>query len=1132
VRWLVNLGLLALLVPPAVAAEPAAAESGAPAVDSPDLKAFKETEQRYVERMREYKAEVRSYVAIREADERARVEGVFKEQVTALKLDDRYLRISAGKQFEEFLDKYPNASHSPHVMFRLAELYFEDAEENWTNSYGEYQKALDSADEAALEQLPEEPKKDYRRSMAMYERILKGSPSYEYVDGCYYMLGYCQSEPNSEQYSEEAGLQAFQTLIEKYPKSRFASAAHLRIGEYYFDTNRYPEAIPHYKAVVDAEGRDGKLFDQGLYKLGWSYYKMNEYDQALVLLDQLLVWSSTVYMDRRGRESDMAPEAIEYTAISLSDLADRRDRSPVDVAREFYKKAGDRTFEPKVYKRLADVLTQQARYDDAIAAYREIQVRWPSDPENPTFQYRIASLYMSKPAPEVDNANQAISQLTELYNDDGPWWRANRNNPDALAVARSYIEQSLLAVAAQQHSKAIDTGDRTVYAKAADLYGQYLQKFPFAKDYYEIESYRGDTLLRAGRSEEAEKVFDHLARSSGHNYQEAALWNLLSIRRERITAKYGDDKVVPSDAVVASKEVLPSGAERPIYELGPLHKAFVETADQVMAIDYSLVAKRIKQQIEDSSSPQEKEILERQLEVVNTYDEGLKQNAPAFAYIVAQVDFAHGRFDEARPRLQKVIDLYPERQEAEFSAYLLVDTYTRQEDMANVRKYAERFAKLRLGPRTTPAPEGFSDLAERASFILAQDLMDKQKKYAEAATAFQDFLRDYPKSKYYKDALYDVAYNLERAGKIDEANRWYERYVQENPVDERSRPLLFILAGNYAQSLDLDKAIRYYEDLYKVTRGKGIAYSDAPAALFNAGFLRVGIGDHAGAAKNFEKYARENPMMADAESVMFSAGEQWERVGDSEAVRFYREYVRDYPETNPNHVMEALFRIASTIEKGGKPRDADKAWADLFEAYRRLQPSGRVGNAGRHYAGMSQIREFSAEVDQYKVIKFSADDKKNAELLVGEKKARLIELDARATSIISTFQDFEASSAALYLLGTAYLAYADMLYDAPPPKGFNEDMMAIYREELDKKRLPVEDKGKARLQAVGNLSVEKKRWSEWQVKAQDSLSNKYPSEFAPDKPELHASGDSAVVPIAGPLPVLEKAEPAKAGGAP
>ena len=51
--------------------------------------------------------------------------------------------------------------------------------------------SLESGD---AEEFPEELKKDYRKSVRLYRRILRDYPDYEYVDGTYYMLGYCLSE--------------------------------------------------------------------------------------------------------------------------------------------------------------------------------------------------------------------------------------------------------------------------------------------------------------------------------------------------------------------------------------------------------------------------------------------------------------------------------------------------------------------------------------------------------------------------------------------------------------------------------------------------------------------------------------------------------------------------------------------------------------------------------------------------------------------------------------------------------------------------------------------------------------------------------------------------------------------------
>ena len=91
----------------------------------------------------------------------------------------------------------------------------------------------------------------------------------------------------------------------------------------------------------------------------------------------------------------------------------------------------------------------------------------------------------------------------------------------------------------------------------------------------------------------------------------------------------------------------------------------------------------------------------------------------------------------------------------------------------------------------------------------------------------------------------------EIVGKAERANQLFERYVNDYPTDERSKQLFFRIASNYAAVLELDEAIRYYEELAR----NFPTYQDTPAALYNAAFLRIGVGDYEGAARGLERYA-------------------------------------------------------------------------------------------------------------------------------------------------------------------------------------------------------------------------------------------------------------------------------------
>ena len=1097
-----------------------------------DVAEFQAVLERYSSRMGEFQGEARSIVDLQEAEERGQLDSGYGALISELNEQDLALREMAVKRFEAFLEKYPRSAHTPHVMFRLAELYFEDSEEAWFTADREFQLAMERLGDGDLDALPEEPAKNYARSIALYKRIIADYPDYEYLDGTYYMLGFCSSEPASAQFDEAQGLAYFQELVNKFPESEFAAAAHLRVGEYHFDYNDLEQAVANYQRVVELEGREGNLYDEGLYKLAWSRYKQSDYEEALSLLTELLDWSTNVNMARTGKESPMAPEAIEYTAISFSDVADRTGQNPVNVAKDFYGRIGTREFEPKVFKRLADVLKQQARFDEAIQAYTYLQDTWPNDPENPDYQWTIAQLHMSKVPPSVDAAQEAITALTDRYNEESSWFRENRANPDALAKARGYIEQSLAAVAVTNHTRAIESGKPEDFAKAADYYREYLTKFPFASDYYEIEWYLADTLLKAGRLDEAASEYEQLLKGGEHNYRQGALWLLMQVRRQQIIDRYGAFDKVPEGAIVEKQVETPSGRKRDVYTVGSDFAQFIEVCDALVAADFGAAAAEVEAQISASKDEKEQDRLQTELDNIRAYAEALEQFRPALAYLPAQILYYHGHFDEARLRFEDIIAKFPRDDNAAYSARLMVDSFTADGDLQNVRKYSSIYAGMRLG-KSDDALSGdmiFKDLQEGATFKLAEEYI-KQGDREAAADAFLAFMKEFPNSQYRKDALYNAANSYEILGRVEDSIRLFEQYVNEFPTDERSRPLFFRIATNYATALELEKAVQYYQNLYDNTKGKGIEFADAPNALYNAGFLRIGLGQYQTAARTFEQYARENPDRDDAEKVMFQAGELWERVGPDQAIKFYRErYLRAYPTEEPDHVMEAYNRIAQlTEDSGAKPRQVDAAWQDLAQAYARLSTAGEIGPRGRHYAAHAEFRNLQADFESFKQISFTSNDDKNAELLLETKKSQLTEIEGRANRMITTFQDFDYSSAALFINGSAYLEYADMLFRAPPPKGLDEDELMLYQEAIDELRIPVEDKGRARLQTNLDKARSEKLWSPWLTKTLEALNTRYPAEFTLEKDELRGAGDSYSVPMSGPISLRGAPQAAPAG---
>ncbi len=1085
-------------------AQSSSAEPSGGSESDEQVVAFKSTVKRFSDRMREFDDEARSIIERRERDERETLNAGYRGPVDALREEEVALRSNAVARLEEFLVRYPRSSHTAHAMFLLGDLYYEEQEEAFADASEAFEKMFSG--DVDLSSMPEAPMRDHGRAVRLFEGIAQSFPDYTNTDGALYMLGFIYQRDETLQGDEDKGRDSYLRLVENYPDSEFAASAHMALGEHYFDNHNIAKAIENYGRVVDLHAPEGQHYENGLYKLAWSHYKLSNYDTALDLLAKLLDWSEEKFM-RTGKRSATAPEAVEYTAISLSDISDNTGGDPIDIAKAFYSRIGERVYEPDVYERLADVLMQQTRYRDAIRVYDSMLQRWPNEPKNPTYLWTVASLYRSLDVPDIDASESAITKLNDLFNRDSAWAHANRNNPDALAVADGYIEQSLAQVAIVTHNKAAEAGDQALYSRAADLYTQYLNKFPFAKDYYEIQWYLADTLLKSGRLKEAGVEYVQLLKGKDHPYRDGSMWNLMNVRRKVLVDAYGKIESLPENAVEVERKTSETGQEWSVYALSPEHEAFIESADMLVDAEF-----------QDAD-----------------YGASLDDARPALLYIPGQIYYYHGRLEEARERLHEVIKRYPGKDEAAFAASLIVDSWQDEGDLAKVRMWAGKFARMSLGATEAAQAKNlnFTNLEEGAAFKMAAQYIEDGKR-EEAAEAFLAFMTDFPNSQHIKKAHYNAANNFEIIGALERANGLFKDYIDRiesgtYEADDQAWPIYERIAHNYASALELDEAVRYFEMLYQRSGSAAKPYENAPAALYNAGFLRIGLGDNRGAAENLEKYAEENRDQLDAESAMWSAADQWKLVSTDEAKRFYERYLQSWGGTNPDHAIASYYELAKIAEEAGDPRASD-AWARVLESYNEFAPGGQLGPLGVHYAAAAAYRPVAAAFAEFQQYEFTSDDNKNATLINEIKKPALYALETQCLELIKAFPDFDYSSAALYTLGASYLSFAKMLFEVPEPADMDEEMLDMYYEALDELRIPVEDKGKARLQAVLEKAEGAKRWSDWTTKTVDFLAQSFPSEFAREVPEIRGVGDSTLLPMAGPMsPVSAVAEPAGSG---
>lgn len=1166
--------------------------------DPAEVEAFERYQRVYQERVREFSGDVKSFLEQRKQEELAKVGQGYDALVQDLERAERNQRNLAIEKLQAFLDRYPDVEDADNVRFRLAELYREKAVEVWLEASREAQKqfeeydklmdAIDAAEEAGDEELyvellekaeesePEVPRKDFTKSIRLYEDIIQNNrrkptdQRWQFLDRAYYSLAFSYLEQFREDEGETENMEQaeayFRELIEEMPESQLSDAAHTLLGNLLFsEKKQFTEAIEEYKAVV-ARGDESDYFTDAAFQLAWTYYKLGGKDPEYERL--ALEWFTRILDDSEddlletGRESDFAPDARLNMARTLADIADRQFRNPVEVTEQFFGAIGERAWERDLYFALAEVLggcipapepCDRGReadggrqlFDEAIAVYDKLQAdpRWVTEPENPSYEIKIIKLLPLKLEPNIEqdlpfHNTRFVERYGETLRDEvtgevktNPWWTANRNNPDAVAVVRNFIEQSLVTVARSLMVEAQAQGDPDLYRQAADKFREYLNKFPIADNFYENQWLLANALMQAAPVDptkpwepidKAAREFGLLARSSdNHGYGPGALFGVQAAREQVIKSKgdiHGPFDQLPASAVLEQTITTEFDREVKVYGLSDDHRALIQSMDAILAADIPPVS-------EDSP-------------VKTDYAKLQEENEAYLRYTPGLVLHKHNRYGEARERLLPLIKDMPKTTEASFAASLVIDGLNAEGNLREVRRLTKEFISLGLGGGDVD----FDCINKSALFLMAQEEIEKDNR-GEAAKLYEQYMEEFPynprarideeddcsPAKLYRDALYSAANNYDLVGKAERSNELFEDYVRKYPKDKRSVNLAMRIAGNYEAIFELDEAIEFYQVVVDADYAddRKLNKPNSPIALYNIAFAHVGLGNHQKAAEGFEEYAKKFPEQPDAADTFYKAGDEWEQVSDAKALDFYRRYLRAYPDEDPTKIIESQYKIAKFYEKAGRKRQYERYMDELVAQVDEYHTSGvQLRETAYEYAGE---RTFPMLVEKYEA--FVADEMPERDmeganaLLLKKDQEELPAFIEEATTFIGKYPSFRYAAGSYYYMAKATFYISDLIYQIDCPFD-NDDDCDLFFEIFDEQFVPVADQyQEAALKSYQTLidfAKEEKRHNEWVDRALYEMNRIDPFTYPATKEELRGEVDTTALPTVEPAAYVDE----------
>jgi TolA-binding protein len=427
----------------------------------------------------------------------------------------------ARDNYREFLDLVTDdPSLSAEAMRRLGDLELEASE---AAQLAENIESLESA--------------SYDNAVSLYQRLLEAYPSYRRNDTVLYQLARAYEIGGR---TDEA-LEVLEELVAKYPATPMIDEVQFRRGEMLFLRKRYNEAEQAYRAVIDYGG-ESRFYEQSLYKLGWSQFKLAWHEDSLdpffELLDRKLggveLRDGEDRLAALGRaEQELVEDTFRVLSLSFSYMGGAES---ID---NYFGKRGQPEYAYVIYMNLGDLYLDKERYVDAAETYEAFVDQDPFHPKAPLLQVEVIEAYKRGGFPSL--VLDGKKGFVERYGMDGNFWVRNpREQNNAVAA---HLKANLTDLAQYYHAEAQRDGKRSDYQEAARWYRKYLAYFPGEADTANTNFLLAEILFESQDYAEAKTEYERTAYAYPmHEKSAEAGYAALLAYREHETLLEGEEK--------------------------------------------------------------------------------------------------------------------------------------------------------------------------------------------------------------------------------------------------------------------------------------------------------------------------------------------------------------------------------------------------------------------------------------------------------------------------------------------------------------------------------------------------------------------------------------------------------------
>ncbi|WP_310556533.1 tetratricopeptide repeat protein [Flavobacterium sp.] len=745
----------------------------------------------------------------------------------------------------------------------------------YTNDLANYNKALTLYNN-----------KQYQSAQIIFDKVKQQNSNLEIQSDCAYYSANCAIRLNQNNADE-----AMENFVKNYPTSTKQNLAYSEVATYYFEQGKYAQAVEWFDKVDESTLTSSEMERFSFYK-AYSFFNAGKKKEA------------REYFNKVVNSQEYGSQAKYYLGFLAYEGDDYKEAS-----KYFDQVSGEEKYKEKLSYFQADMNFKLGKFDQAIKL-GQAAMFGSNAIEKSELNKIIGESYFN-----LKKYNEAIPFLKEYKGKKGKW-----NNTDFYQLGYAYYKQNDFENAIAQFNKIIGGKDAVAQNAYYHLGESYLKtdKKPQALNAFKNAS---EMTFDLKIQEDAYLNYARLSYDIGNSYQSVP--DVLSGFMTKYTASPNKTEIenLLINSFITSKnyagalillEKNKAPANKLTYQKVTFYRGLELFTDGNYKEALSLFKKSIAEQKDAKFTARatfwkgETEFVQEDYtNAVLSYKQFIgfaeSKNTPEFVNINYNIAYSHFKmkeYEQAGNFFQKYIDVSKD------DKIRLTDAYLRLGD--------SRFVTTKY----FPAMEAYNKAIDLKSIDADYAAYQKAMSYGfvskndKKISDFNLFLKNFPKSGYRDDALFELANTYTAENETASAIKTYDQLITE------------FKGGSYTSKAILRQGLIYYngdkDDLALAKFKKVVAEfpksDEAIEAVKTARLIYVDKGQVDEYATWVKSLDFVEVTDADLDNDTYEAAEKQYLQGNTkEAIKNLSSYVKGFPKGI--HSLKANFFLAESYYK-------------------------------------------------------------------------------------------------------------------------------------------------------------------------------------------------------------------------